>query len=642
MFRQISHCLLRKTNIAFILIYFFSFLTGTSLVTAQGSLEVVVHHIEAVPIEGEIAFDVAVFLSVFDSEGNAIEDLDVDNFSIFEESQPKEITSVDRARNAPKTIILVLDTSGSMARSMRAAREAAQEFVRSLGTNDQVAVISFDSTIKRAFPYSGDFSAAVDTIEGIDFTHNGGTCLYDAAYEAVEMANTVPSGRRAIILLTDGVDETIDRKICSTHKLEDVTGRAAHPGSHVPIYTIGLGENVDETILTRMAFDTSGRFIPADNADALLGLFGNISKQLNNQYVLHYTSTNTPGSHSIVVQAEYDNASDQELKDFVLPGLPPSISIEVPVENAKVSKEFQIVATVIERGLPVDNISFEINGTKIWAASEPPYEIEWDFGDDTGKKQIKVVAYDRSGKELSSDSIEITAIESATATVESQSTDLPVATMEPTVSSADTDSDVSADAIDDLTLYIIIAASVIILAIVIFIVLRRKKPKEEESSPKLFSDETVDDFVVGQPSASLMVESSDDRSMVGKDFAIIKFPTELGRSADNDIVFPGDTPVSRQHAVINKVKDDIVIAEISSQTSDGKPKRPKYGTFVNGKQVEGNELLRDGDEIQLGRRVRLRFRLLSSKKDSSFSDDMTFDDMDISSIGSDTDETMDA
>ena len=642
MFHPTSRSLHNHTNTAFILLFFFSFLTGTSPAIAQGALEVVIHHIEAVPIEGEIAYDVAVFTSVFDSEGNAIEDLDVDNFSIFEESQPKEITSVDRARNAPKTIILVLDTSGSMARSMRAAREAAQEFVRSLGANDQVAIISFDSNIRRDFSYSGDFSAAVDTIDGIDFTPNGGTCLYDAAYEAVELANTVPSGRRAIILLTDGVDETLDRKVCSTRKIDDVTGRAAHPGSHVPIYTIGLGENVDETILTSMAFDTSGRYIPAKDADALLGLFGKISRQLNNQYVIRYTSTNTPGSHSLVVQAEYDNASDQELKDFVLPGLPPSISIEVPVENAKVSKEFQIVATVIERGLPVDNITFEINGTKIWAASEPPFEVEWDFGGDAGDKEIKVIAYDRSGKVLSSDSIVITAIESATATLESQSTDLPEATLEPTVSSADTDSDVSADAIDDLTLYIIIAASLIILAIVIFIVLRRKKPKEEESSPKLFSDETVDDFVIGQPAATLMIESSDDRSMVGKDFAIIKFPTTLGRSAENDIVFPGDTPVSRTHAEINKIKDDIVIAEVSSQTSDGKPKMPKYGTFVNGHQVEGNELLSDGDEIQLGRRVRIRFKLLASRKETSFSDDMTFDDMDISSISSDNDETMDA
>ena len=70
--------------------------------------------------------------------------------------------------------------------------------------NDKVAVISFNSTIKTLIDFTSEHGSATQQIRAMDAEPNSGTCLYDAAYKAVQMSAGLPKGRRAIILLTDG------------------------------------------------------------------------------------------------------------------------------------------------------------------------------------------------------------------------------------------------------------------------------------------------------------------------------------------------------------------------------------------------------------------------------------------------------
>jgi len=103
----------------------------------------------------------------------------------------------------------------------------------------------------------------------------------------------------------------------------------------------------------------------------------------------------------------------------------------------------------------------------------------------------------------------------------------------------------------------------------------------------------------------------------------------LGRKADNDFPFPGDRAVSRQHAEIVFENDTFYLQEQYS-IKGGKRIGPKYGTFLNGQRVHGRLPLSDGDTIQLGPRLRLRFhgpdRLASEDFTGLFShDDATGD-----------------
>lgn len=122
---------------------------------------------------------------------------------------------------------------------------------------------------------------------------------------------------------------------------------------------------------------------------------------------------------------------------------------------------------------------------------------------------------------------------------------------------------------------------------------------------------------------TLTVIESDDTSIVGHRFNISKPTTTLGRSADNDVNLPKDIPVSRRHAQIVEKNGGVYLSEVQNMDSSGKEKPPTYGTFLNEIALgQDPVLLQSGDEIRLGKRVRLRFESTGGMADS---DSLTYD-----------------
>ena len=229
-------------------------------VRAQSSIDVVVHYVEGSPSERDISYEVKAFVSVVDGTGSPINDLKPGDFSLTEDSQKVEIESVTLA-DEPINLVLLIDTSGSMAgEGITAAKSAAASFVTSLAADDRVSVVTFDDRSNTVIDFTTDHAAARDKIALIDATRGSGTCLYDAAYQAVQATATVPSGRRAVILFTDGRDEKSGGGICSIHTADDVIKIATEGGTRTPVYTMGVGSKVDQNGLKRLAETTGGRF----------------------------------------------------------------------------------------------------------------------------------------------------------------------------------------------------------------------------------------------------------------------------------------------------------------------------------------------------------------------------------------------
>ena len=136
-------------------------------------------------------------------------------------------------------------------------------------------------------------------------------------------------------------------------------------------------------------------------------------------------------------------------------------------------------------------------------------------------------------------------------------------------------------------------------------------------------DRTMDDFSPNENALGvLVVLQSDDEAMIHQRIEIVKSPTALGRKADNDVIFAKDSPVSRRHAVIEEHSGALFLSEVLAEDESGQAKRPAYGTFVNGVQVQDPVQLRNGDEIQLGKRVRLRLESAMGADDESTVDQM--------------------
>ena len=147
-------------------------------------------------------------------------------------------------------------------------------------------------------------------------------------------------------------------------------------------------------------------------------------------------------------------------------------------------------------------------------------------------------------------------------------------------------------------------------------------------------DERTYDSFEPSPDAlgMLTVTASDDSSMIGHRFDITKSLTTLGRSADNDVNFPKDAPVSRHHAQIEEKKGGLFLSHAASVESTGGSKTPTYGTFINDLELGPDPImLQSGDEIRLGKRVRLKFQAsgrITSVEERTYDGFDTHDDAD--------------
>lgn len=148
---------------------------------------------------------VTVPVSVMDRNGKYIPDLNREDFKIFEEGVEQRVAyfaTVDQ----PFTVALVIDTSGSTDFRLEDIQEAAIAFVNQLKTEDRVMVISFDDQINVLTKPTSDRNEMVRAIRRT--RTGGGTRLYDAVDLVIKKHLKQISGRKAIVLFTDGVDTT--------------------------------------------------------------------------------------------------------------------------------------------------------------------------------------------------------------------------------------------------------------------------------------------------------------------------------------------------------------------------------------------------------------------------------------------------
>jgi len=610
---------------------------------AQTNITLQLHDITAQPIQGTPAYDVSAYFSLFDSAGNPIKDATVDDFTLSEDNHPVKIASVT-ASNEPINVAILLDTSGSMAGDkIKAARSAASKFIEDLQSNDQVAVLTFNKSTTHQIDFTLDHTAAEQQVELIpDPIPNTYTCLYDAAYESIKLATDLPSGQRAIILLTDGKDEANNGTPCSLHTLDDVINLASEGKTRIPIYTIGLGADADTQTLQRMATETSGRYQASPAPTQLEALFSLLLDELRSQYVIHYTSATAPGEHTLTLDVKYRSAESVVSGKVEMSALPYSLAFTSPMDAADVNGKTSLSVTISGQGAPIQKVLFLANNVSIGSAANSPYTLDWDPSSlQEGSVTLQAIAVDAGGNELAHSIITVTYKPAAA---------MPTPAQTPTPTSFVPKS----GKLSLTTIILAAAAGLVLLGIVMTIVLvvgkRRRKEKERDKqwqenvqgigvdheSAASSDDRTMDSFTPSENALGvLVVLQCDDPAMLHQRIEIVRPVTHLGRKADNDVIFSKDNPVSRHHAVIEERNGQLFFSEIiSPDEHTGQPKRPAYGTFVNGTQVQDPVLLRDRDEIMLGKRVRIRFESVHS---AQAGEDRTMDQ----GTSSDNEKTMD-
>jgi VWFA-related protein len=604
---------------------------------AQSAIRPVMHYIEVAPAGDGTSYQVHVYLSALDDSGNPIRDLAGDSFTLLEDSQKVEIQNVERTTEALTNIVLVIDTSESMfGASITDAKSAAINFVSGLmKSSDQAAILTFDNNIKTQISFTSDQKTITDGIDRITATRDAGACLYDAAYTAIQTISMLPTGNRAVILLTDGKDETPSHAICSAHTAEQVIQLASEEATHTPIYTLGLGIGSDTGILQDIAEQTGGLYLYSSGSPQLANVFQALSDMLRSQYILSYQSVSVPGPHTLSVSMDQSEGPVKDTRTLYLPPQPTHITFTTPQEGETISDHLTISVSLTTEGETViERVAFVVNGVEVGADDTKPYELELDATPfPVGALTVSAVAYDANRTELASSSLHIVrAASEGPVIVSTEVAPIPAA---PT--STETNNPIVYTAV------ILSGLSIITIGLLLFFLLRQQK------QVKLNDMENDDDLTVHpmpgipvyqkiderrkaitpEPESdalgALTIEASDDSSLVGHRFEITASLITLGRSADNDINFPNDKPVSRHHAEIYQISDKLYLREVETVDSSGTAKPPKYGTFLNQTPMGTDPaLLKTGDEIQLGKRVRLKFE--SYRRDME-AEALTYDDM---------------
>ncbi len=226
--------------------------------------------------------------------------LDDAEFTVSEDHslEPRPISSVKAIVNPdlPIAVVIVLDVSGSMqGQAIADAKTAALRFLDRLGPNDRAALIAFADTVDlegvdptREHPFTGDLKPLYAIVEGL--RAEGDTPLYDVAYKAVRWAAQEPEGNRAVLLLTDGQEDAGTSGKMGSHTANEDTAIREANRANVPVFTIGLGKEMDEAYLRRLALETGGRYQPAPNSTSLVALFQNVADLLKQQARLTYES----------------------------------------------------------------------------------------------------------------------------------------------------------------------------------------------------------------------------------------------------------------------------------------------------------------------------------------------------------------
>jgi tight adherence protein C len=208
-----------------------------------------------------------------------------EQFIVEENGVAQKVTGVALGHDigVPLSVVLGLDTSGSMAGpKLIAAQAAAAAFIGALGPQDEVALVPFGTTVMSPTGFTTDrarITAALNAQQA-----QGNTALYDAVYESARLVNTSHVGnRRAIVLLTDGQDTG------SKKSLEMAVAAAQDAGSL--LYTIGVGGDTDDAVMTRLATPTGGRYAKAPEPQDLQAIYVELARELAGQFLLTYEST---------------------------------------------------------------------------------------------------------------------------------------------------------------------------------------------------------------------------------------------------------------------------------------------------------------------------------------------------------------
>ncbi|HEY5883385.1 MAG TPA: VWA domain-containing protein [Pyrinomonadaceae bacterium] len=259
-----------------------------------------------------------IFFTAADSNKRFVSNLTKEQVRVFEDGQPQDIFTFQQNIDLPLSVAILIDTSQSEERTLPDEKAAARAFLEAImrPSKDEAAVVSFTGEVTLEQGFTGNVDRLRRAIDRVEFIPPAGyigrgvvvnqpttppisdtnqilagsTALWDAVWATSNelLSDSADNTRRAIILLTDGVD-TI-----SQVKMHEAVERAQK--ADALIYAIGIGDSyhggVDRGALKKLAERTGGRAYFPESERELRAAFEQIQRELREQYLVAYSPSN--------------------------------------------------------------------------------------------------------------------------------------------------------------------------------------------------------------------------------------------------------------------------------------------------------------------------------------------------------------
>jgi len=232
---------------------------------------------------------VLVSVTITDPMNRLVTGLDKDNFTVFEGKEQQEIKHFS-SEDAPISLGVIFDMSGSMSSKIERAREAVIEFFKTANPQDEFFMITFADKPEEI----SDFTSSVEDIQGklVYTIPKGRTALLDAIYLGISKMRQAKYTKKALLIISDGGDNHsryTEGEIKSLVKEADVLMYAIGIYDH---YFPTEEERLGPQLLTELTEITGGRTFTIDNPNDLADVATKIGIELRNQYVLGYRPKN--------------------------------------------------------------------------------------------------------------------------------------------------------------------------------------------------------------------------------------------------------------------------------------------------------------------------------------------------------------
>lgn len=235
------------------------------------------------------------------NEDNLVKGLNRNDFIIYEDGVPQEITFfTDEKTNPPVFVGVLMDTSPSTAGKLTFSKEAAKNFIYTVTRlrKDKAAFMTFDHRVD----LRQDFTDKLDLLDNaVDKVRDTGsqTALYDAVWQFSDEKLRNAPGRRVIVIITDGddtfsraeLDDAIDIAQRTETTIFGISTKEGFLGS-VPGVDAGTVKDKGDKLLERLCEETGGKAFFTGDMLALERAFTRISKELRSQYIVTYRPQN--------------------------------------------------------------------------------------------------------------------------------------------------------------------------------------------------------------------------------------------------------------------------------------------------------------------------------------------------------------